>query len=442
VPGRVPPAMKYRIVSLGCPKNLVDSEHLAGSLDEAGYELSEDADLVIVNTCAFIADACSESIGTILEEARKAGPRGRRLIVAGCLVDRYGSELEGLLPEVHAFLQRGSYRNIVDLVAKKGFHKSGPASGTVSVDALPRRVLTQAPSAYLKIQEGCSNRCSYCAIPSIRGPLASRSPEALEDEFRRLLGEGFKEINVIGQDITSYGRDRGSHIKSLLKRLLAVRGDFFLRLLYLHPKGIDDELLDLIAGDGRIVRYLDVPIQHSDDLLLRSMNRGYSQSDLDRLFGKIRERFDDVALRTTVMVGYPGETEEAFANLCAFVAKWEFDNLGAFAYSRERGTAAARIKGHLKKTVKKARYRRIMEMQREISKRRLKRLMGREMAVIVEACEASGMTGRTMLQAPDVDGIAFIRGDCEVGQIRRGRVVGTLDYDVIIELEADDGTHK
>lgn len=427
--------MKYRIVSLGCPKNLVDSEHMAGRLEKAGHELSDEADVVIVNTCAFIADACSESIETILEEANRAHAEGRRLIVTGCLVERYGADLEKLLPEVDAFVARDSCGNIEELVGNKGFHgMCRPSPHVSSIESPPRKVLTRQPTAYLKIQEGCNNRCSYCTIPSIRGPLASRDPIDVVDEFKTLLREGFREINLIGQDITSYGRDGKGDIKGLLKRLLAVKGDFFLRLLYLHPLGIDDALLDLIGAEERIVKYLDIPIQHSEDHLLKSMNRGYSRAELDDLFGHIRDRMADVVLRTTVMVGYPGESEEDFANLCDFVAKWEFDNLGAFIYSREKGTAAARMKGHPTKGVKKRRYRRIMEMQKEISKRRLERWKGREMPVIVEAREASGLTGRTMLQAPDVDGIAFIRGRCEVGQIRKGTVVATLDYDVIIEV--------
>jgi len=427
--------MKYRIVSLGCPKNLVDSEHMAGRLEKAGHELSDETDVVIVNTCAFIADACSESIETILEEANRAHAEGRRLIVTGCLVERYGADLEKLLPEVDAFVARDSCGNIEELVGNKGFHgMCRPSPHVSSIESPPRKVLTRQPTAYLKIQEGCNNRCSYCTIPSIRGPLASRDPIDVVDEFKTLLGEGFREINLIGQDITSYGRDGKGDIKGLLKRLLAVEGDFFLRLLYLHPLGIDDALLDLIGAEERIVKYLDIPIQHSEDHLLKSMNRGYSRAELDDLFGHIRDRMADVVLRTTVMVGYPGESEEDFANLCDFVAKWEFDNLGAFIYSREKGTAAARMKGHPTKGVKKRRYRRIMEMQKEISKRRLERWKGREMPVIVEAREASGLTGRTMLQAPDVDGIAFIRGRCEVGQIRKGTVVATLDYDVIIEV--------
>lgn len=425
--------MRYRMVSLGCPKNLVDSEQMAGRLDRAGHVLADDADVVIVNTCAFIADACSESIETILDEAKKAAAEGRRLIVAGCLVERYGEELVKLLPEVDAFVGRGAYGSIEELLGEKGYHPRRLPKGSSCAEGL-RRVLTPIPTAYLRIQEGCNNRCTYCTIPSIRGPLTSRAVEDLREEFDGLLAQGYREFNVIGQDITSFGRDTGSDLKVLLRALLQAKGDFFIRLLYLHPKSIDDELLDLIAGESRIIDYLDIPIQHSEDRILRSMNRGYTRKDLEILFEKIGKNLADAVLRTTVMVGYPGETEEEFDALCRFVSEHEFDNLGAFAYSREKGTPAARIKGHLSKGVKRRRYERMMEQQIEISRRRLKRFVGRKMKVIVEAREGSTMTGRTLLQAPDVDGMAFIRGECAIGEIREGVVAQVLDYDVIIEL--------
>jgi ribosomal protein S12 methylthiotransferase len=428
-------SMKYRIVSLGCPKNLVDSEYMAGRLERAGHTLADDAALVVVNTCAFIADACSESIETILGEAQKKAGAGARLVVTGCLVDRYGDELAGLLPEVDLFVGKDAGRNIERLVAEKGFFKNcAEAEDPALAACLPRKVLTPPPTAYLKIQEGCNNRCSYCTIPSIKGPLQSRPLLSIEEEFRELLAGGYREFNVIGQDVTSYGRDAGTDIGKLISRLLSIKGDYFIRLLYLHPKGIDDGLLDLIRSDSRIVPYLDIPIQHAEDRLLASMNRGYSASALERLFGKIKSDMPDAALRTTVMVGYPGETEEAFLSLCAFISAWEFDNLGAFIYSREAGTASARMKGHVPKGVKKRRYEKVMELQREISKKRLMRLKGREMPVVVEAREADAMTGRLLLQAPDVDGIAFIKGDCAVGEIRTGVVTSTTDYDVIVEV--------
>ena len=304
--------MKYRIVSLGCPKNLVESEYIAGRLDRAGHTLADDAGLVVVNTCAFIADACSESIETILGEAQKKTGAGARLVVTGCLVDRYGDELAGLLPEVDLFVGKEACGSIERLVTERGFFtRCGEGEGA-SPARVPRKVLTPPPTAYLKIQEGCNNRCSYCTIPSIKGPLRSRPLLSIEEEFRTLLAGGYREFNVIGQDTTSYGRDAGQDIGRLLVRLLSIKGDYFIRLLYMHPKGIDEGLLDLIRSDDRIVPYLDIPIQHSEDRLLASMNRGYSRRTLEGLFGKIKSDMPDAVLRTTVMVGYPGETEEEF----------------------------------------------------------------------------------------------------------------------------------
>jgi ribosomal protein S12 methylthiotransferase len=433
--------MRYRIVSLGCPKNLVDSEYMAGRLEQAGHGLSDEADIVVINTCAFIADACSESIETILEESKRSAEKGTRLVVTGCLVERYGAELQKLLPEVDTFAARDSYGSIETIIEEKGFYGRRNATGSEKADPSPRKVLTPVPTAYLKIQEGCNNRCSYCTIPSIRGPLASRQIDEIEAELRTLLKAGYREINLIGQDTTSYGKDSGANIRDLLARLLSVEGDYFIRLLYMHPKGIDDELLDLMSGDDRIIKYLDIPVQHTEDRLLRSMNRGYSRRDIENLFDKIRKKMPDAVLRTTIMVGYPGETEEEFSNLCDFIREREFDNLGAFVYSREQGTPASRLKGHLPKGVKKKRYERIMELQKDISKRRLSKLIGRSLKVVVEAREADGTVGRLLLQAPDIDGIAFIRGDCAVGEIREGIVVGTLDYDVTVDVgEVVDGT--
>ena len=428
--------MKYKVISLGCPKNLVDSEYLAHRLDAAGHVLAEEADLVIVNTCAFITDAAKESIDVILQEAGQRSDSPRKLVVTGCLVERYGKKLPELLPEVDLFVGRSSYNRIDSVVDETGLFAEKDSSDA----AFPRRVFTQPPSTYLKIQEGCDNRCSYCTIPSIRGSLRSRAVEEIADEFRSLLENGFKEFTIIGQDITSYGRDRGTDLKQLLRRLLDVPGDYLVRLLYLHPRGVDDALIELVANDPRIINYFDLPVQHSEDRILTLMKRGYTKADLDRLFEKIRARMPDAALRTTVIVGFPGETEEEFSALVESVRRWQFDNLGAFVYSREEGTHAARLKGHVRKSIKRERLQRIMEMQNTISRARLKRLIGQPTKVIVEGQEGDRMVGRIPLQAPDVDGLAFIRGTCTVGEIREGMIVDTLDYDVIVQLGGENGT--
>jgi ribosomal protein S12 methylthiotransferase len=421
--------LRFKIVSLGCPKNLVESEYITHQLEREGHVLSEECDTVIVNTCAFIADAAKESIETVLEEAALAGSMGRKLVVAGCLVERYRESLKKLLPEVDLFVGRTSYRDMGRLVEEKGFFLNPGAFA----ETFPRRVLTTAPSAYLKIQEGCDNKCSYCTIPDIRGPLKSRRLEDVKAEFQWLIGQGFKEINIIGQDITAYGKDLGADLKGLLRNLLDVKGDYYLRLLYMHPKGIDPGLLDVMAEEERIIPYMDMPIQHSEDAILEPMGRGHTKARLEEILFWIKTKMPDMTVRTTLILGFPGESEADFLSLCEFVRKWEFDALGAFVYSKEEGTRAAKMKGHVKKAVKQERYQRIMEVQQEISKRRLARLLGRTMKVIIEGWDGAYHTGRLLVQAPDIDGIAFIKGGGAIGEIREGKIVKTLDYDVIVE---------
>lgn len=419
--------MKFRIVSLGCPKNLVESEYISNSLEQAGHILSDDCDTVVINTCAFIAEAVKESVETILQEARRGG---RKVIVTGCLVERYGEKLKKLLPEVDLFVGRNWYDEIAALSDKKGFFvREGSFAET-----FPRKVLTNKPTAYLKIQEGCDNRCSYCTVPAIRGGLRSRCLEDIKREFEWLIENGYREINIIGQDITSYGKHSGTTLKLLLQDLLETDGDYSLRLLYMHPKGIDDDLIDLIVRSDKVIPYMDIPIQHSGDRILKLMGRGYTKDGLEALFAKIRGEMPDAVLRTTVIVGFPGETRDEFRGLMDFIGQQEFDMLGAFMYSREEGTPAYRLHGHIKKSIKQARYNAVMEMQRKISRQRLKRLEGRTMKVIIESREDTSMVGRLVIQAPDIDGIAFIRGDCSTGEIREGKIVKTLDYDVIVEV--------
>jgi ribosomal protein S12 methylthiotransferase len=422
--------MKFKIISLGCPKNLVESEYITSRLEQEGHVLSDECSTVIINTCAFISDAARESIETVLQVAEDKAETGKRVVVTGCLVERYREKLVRLLPEVDLFAGRGTYSEINQLIEKNGFFfRDAPFR-----DTFPRKILTGKPSAYLKIQEGCDNRCTYCTVPNIRGNLQSRTVTEIRTEFLYLLENGFREINIIGQDITSFGKDTGFNLKILLRDILEIKGDYFLRLLYMHPKGVDDELIDLIARDKRIIPYLDIPIQHSEDKILRMMGRGYTRDQLESLFKKIRSVLPEVTLRTTVIVGFPGETADDFDGLCDFVENGAFDMLGAFTYSREEGTPAARLKGHLRKSVKQKRYNTIMAIQKDISKERLQRLVGTKAAVIVEGYEKPYMIGRILTQAPDIDGIAFVKGDCVAGEIREGKIVKTLDYDVIVEV--------
>jgi ribosomal protein S12 methylthiotransferase len=419
--------MKFRIVSLGCPKNLVESEYISARLERAGYVLSDDCDTVVINTCAFIADAAKESVETILQES---GRGDKKVVVTGCLVERYGEKLKELLPEVDLFIGRNWYDGVDALIERKGFFiREGSFAET-----FPRKVLTNKPTAYLKIQEGCDNRCSYCTVPDIRGGLRSRGPEDIKGEFEWLIENGYREINIIGQDITSYGKHADTTLKRLLQSLLTTEGDYFLRLLYMHPKGVDDDLIDLIARSDKVIPYMDIPIQHSEDRILRLMGRGYGKDGLESLFAKVRKRIPGAVLRTTVIVGFPGETGDEFQGLMDFIRQQEFDMLGAFMYSREEGTPAYRLRGHIKKSIKQARYNEVMETQKEISRQCLKRLEGRTMKVVIEGREDASMVGRLIIQAPDIDGIAFIRGDCSAGEMREGKIVKTLDYDVIVEV--------
>ncbi|HOD75818.1 MAG TPA: 30S ribosomal protein S12 methylthiotransferase RimO [Syntrophorhabdaceae bacterium] len=421
--------MRFRIVSLGCPKNLVESEYMVGRLCSAGHTVSDDGDTIIVNTCAFIAEAARESIETILEAAREPG---RKVVVTGCLVERYGEELAGLLPEVDAFVGRSRYGEIERVIGKSGLHLG---KGGFS-ETFPRQVLTKPPTAYLKIQEGCDNRCRYCTIPAIRGGLTSRAEKDVIGEFRWLLDQGYREINVIGQDITSYGKDAGREqgLTGLIRSLLKEKGDWHLRLLYMHPKGITEGLIDVMGSDARVIPYLDVPIQHSEDRILSLMGRGHTRAYLEETLAMMRQRIPGAVLRTSIIVGFPTETEEEFEALLSFVRRHQFDMLGAFMYSREEGTAAYRMKGQIRKGVKRDRYTRLMETQVEISRTRLADLLGKTVKVIVEDVGASPKVGRMLTQAPDIDGVAFVNGACSEGDIRDGKVVKTLDYDVVVEV--------
>lgn len=421
--------MRFRIVSLGCPKNLVESEFITERLCSAGHTVGDDGDTIVINTCAFIAEAARESIETVLEAAREPG---RRVVVTGCLVERYREELAGLLPEVDAFVGRSRYGEIERVIGKSGLYVG---EGDFS-ETFPRQVLTKPPTAYLKIQEGCDNRCHYCTIPAIRGGLTSRDEKDVIGEFRWLVDQGYREINVIGQDITSYGKDAGREqgLTGLVGSLLKERGDWHVRLLYMHPKGITGELIDLMGSDARVIPYLDVPIQHSEDRILSLMGRRHTKAYLEGVLDMMRRRLPGAVLRTSIIVGFPTETEEEFGALLSFVRRHQFDMLGAFMYSREEGTAAYRMKGQIRKGVKRDRYLSLMETQKEISRARLADLLGKTVKVIVEDAAASPKVGRMLTQAPDIDGIAFVNGACAEGDIREGKVVKTLDYDVVVEV--------
>ncbi|HPU30727.1 MAG TPA: 30S ribosomal protein S12 methylthiotransferase RimO [Syntrophorhabdaceae bacterium] len=418
--------MKFKVISLGCPKNLVESEYLIHKLESVGHVNTDECDAVIINTCAFISDAVRESIATILSEAKD----NNKIIVTGCMVERYKDKLPDLLPEVDLFVGRNYYNEIEKIIEKKGFfYKKGIFS-----DTFPRKILTRTPTAYLKILEGCNNKCSYCMVPDIRGPVICKPIEDIKREFLWLIEKGYREINIIGQDIGSYGLGTGADLTTLLKELLMIPGDYYIRLMYIHPKHIDVKLMNLIKGDERIIKYLDMPIQHSEDRILSAMNRGYTKAYLESLLETIKEKIPECTIRTTVIVGFPKETEDDFNALCEFIKKWKFDNLGAFIYSKEEGTPAYKLKGHIKKQTKTKRFSILMELQKSISKENLKKMIGKDCLVIIEEKTKDMAIGRLIMQAPDIDGIAFIKGECEPGEIKPCKIIKTLDYDVIVRV--------
>ena len=422
---------KVHIVSLGCPKNLVDSEVMAASLEEAAYTISsspEDADLLVVNTCGFIQPAVEEAIDTILEMAEyKAQDPAKRLVVAGCLVQRYGSELVAELPEVDLFVG-------VDEIAEIGRLVSAPSGNSrlryhVSphflMDVQTSRRLTDPPfQAYLKITEGCDNRCSYCLIPAIRGRLRSRAIDDVVAEAQRLEKAGVRELGLIAQDLTSYGRDRsdGASLEALLTALLENTTIPWIRLLYLYPSAVSHQLLELMSSEKRIVEYLDIPFQHVSDRILQQMNRRYGRNDLERLIDMICEILPECALRTSLIVGFPGETEEDFTALLTALESWQLDHVGVFQYQDEEGTKAHELADKVDPAEKEERYQRVMSLQAEISRRRCQRFVGQQVEVLVSGYSQETnllLEGRTRHQAPEIDGKVYITE----GMAARGEVV-------------------
>lgn len=439
---------KVSLVSLGCPKNLVDAEVMLGHLPAERYQIVTDeaqADIIIVNTCSFIQDAKEESIQTILEVADfKQTGKCKLLAVTGCLPQRYRDELAGELPEVDLFMGTGDAPRIVELLDEAlGQDQQIDAVGLPDFlydHTTPRVKSSPHYSAYVKIAEGCANHCSYCVIPRLRGTLRSRTLSSVVEEVRGLVNQGVKEINLIAQDVTAFGAERedGSKLTDLLRELVAIDGLHWLRLLYAYPDGIDDELIDLIAAEEKICNYLDVPLQHIDDEILARMNRRVDEEGTRALIERIRQRIPDVTLRTSFIVGFPGETEEQFAKLLAFVREGHFERVGVFRYSREEGTPAAALPDQVPERTKKSRYTKLMKAQARVSFRRNRDLVSRVESVLVEGYSEETdllLQGRSVRQAPDVDGMVYITdGQANVGDIVQLRITDSSEYDLIGEI--------
>lgn len=441
------------LVSLGCAKNLVDSEVMLGTLLRAGHPLeaeARDAEVVIVNTCGFIEPARRESIDAIL---RAAGPdrRGARkkVIVAGCLAQRSARELAAEIPEVSAFIGINEVPRIAEIVARvaEGLPPAASDGGgdprllvsrkpTWLYDfAAPRYQVTPSHYAWVKIAEGCNHPCAFCSIPIMRGRHRSRPAADIEAEARALVKGGVKELLLISQDTTWYGRDLGEKegIAGLVRRLAAIEGDFWIRLHYTHPAHWTTELVRAMAGCPKVCRYVDMPLQHIHDEMLLRMRRETDRAWIERWLGEIREGIPEVVLRTTFIVGFPGETEKHFEALLRFVRDSAFEKVGVFEYSEEEGTVAARMEGQVPARVRKERWRRLMAAQRAVSARLMRVRVGGVERVLVEK-EGRGAWGRTMREAPGVDGRVLLRGGgWRRGEFASARVVGATDYDVAAE---------
>ncbi|TDX52931.1 30S ribosomal protein S12 methylthiotransferase RimO [Orenia marismortui] len=432
------------LLSLGCAKNQVDSEIMLGLIKDAGHEIIKsysEAEVLIVNTCGFISDAKEESIESILELAKykKAG-NCKLLIVTGCLSQRYSKELEDEISEVDAIVGTGNFDKIVEIIddAFGGKKRVEVVDPEFDYDRdLPRNNLTPQHTAYVKIAEGCNNFCSYCIIPQLRGDLKSRSIENIVKEVKKLSEQGVKEINIIAQDITQYGIDLydESKLVELLKELLKIDGIKWFRLLYAYPSHLSEDLIEIIATEDRICNYLDLPVQHSDDEIRRKMNRGGSQEDVLATIKKLRDRIPDITLRTSLIVGFPGETEEQFDNLLSFIKEAQFDRLGAFTYSQEEGTPAAKMDCQIPEERKQERFERVMNLQQDISYERNQSWIAKEIQVLVEEVQSEDpkiMVGRTRRDAPDVDGVIYVEGSsAKIGDMIKVKVTDAYEYDLV-----------
>jgi len=439
---------KVSLVSLGCPKNLVDAEVMLGYLSRDAYEVTTDemqADIIVVNTCSFIKEAKQESIDTILDLAdRKHDARCRLLIVTGCLPQRYQEELAKELPEVDIFIGTGDYPRIAEIIAEKALttdqlcYTGDP--NFVYNDELPRLQSSPHYTAYLKIAEGCSNNCAYCVIPSLRGALRSRPQASLLAEAAQLVAGGVKELNLIAQDITAYGKDLpdAPTIEGLVTELAKMEGLKWIRLLYAYPDGVTDSLIALIKNEPKVCKYLDLPIQHISDPVLSRMKRRSGEEDIRALIGKLRSEIPDIAIRTSLIVGFPGETSEDFKKLLQFVEETRFDRLGVFCYSREEGTPAAEMPDQVSERIKRERHKKLMRTQARVSFKHNRTLVDSEEEVLVEGYSEETellLRGRSSRQAPDVDGLVYITaGNANVGDIVRLKITDSSDYDLIGEI--------
>ena len=442
---------KAHLISLGCARNRVDSEVMLGSLLGDGWHHTNDlleSDVAIINTCGFIDAAKEESINTILEcSAYKEQNKKLKVVVAGCLTQRYKNQLAKGLPEVDLFVGTDEFVKLPELLKEVDEKRSGKVHAKrthyIYDEHHPRVNTLSGHSAYVKVAEGCQHNCSFCIIPAIRGKLRSRSESSILSEVKNLCESGVKEINLIAQDLAAYGRDRedGAKLLSLLKELVKIEKLEWIRLLYVYPENIDNEFLEFFANEKKIVKYLDIPIQHGSNRVLTAMKRVVSIEEIEGTIEKLRSKVPNVSIRTSVMVGFPGETEEDFEDLASFVSRAKIDHLGCFIYSKEEGTVAARMPNQVKEEIKEARRDHIMQIQQEVSLANLKRKVGKTFEALVESedSEAEGsFIARLSTQAPEVDGSLFLANpkekEIKLGDICSIKITEAEEYDLFGEI--------
>ena len=453
--------MNVGFISLGCSKNLIDTEVAIGLFKDNNYKIvnnPEDADILVVNTCGFIGSAREEAVNTILEMAEYKKKRCKYLIVMGCLVQRYFVELKKAIPEVDLFIRIDEYDKLwekIDDLIKRDIVEDTETKTSDKITKIPplpmptynefmERVVTTGKNyAYLKIGEGCSNKCTYCAIPYIRGPFVSRKMEEVIEEAKMLAKKGIKELIVIAQDTTKYGVDiyGEGKLPELLEELCKIDGIEWIRFLYSYPEGITEKLIETVAKNDKIANYFDIPIQHISNSILKKMNRKTSKENITNIIKNIREQIPDVTLRTSLIVGFPGEIQENFDELMEFVEKTKFDRLGTFMYSKEEGTPAAKLPEQVHGNTKKSRYNKIMSMQAEISLENLKKKIGKIYTVLVEDMSFDGkyFVGRTMQDVPEEDGLVYIKNDKKhdenkvINTFVDCKIIDVNNYDLIAE---------
>lgn len=438
--------MKVGFISLGCNKNLVDTEKTIAIFNEEGFEIvnkPENADIIVINTCGFIESAKEEAINTILEMAEYKKDKCKFLIAMGCLVERYRDELAKEIPEVDLWIKYSEYDSLWDKVKKmlenEEIEETENPSNREFLNLMDRVLTTGDNYAYLKIADGCSNRCTYCAIPYIRGPQMSRKMEDIIEEAKKLAEEGYHEIILTAQDTTKYAVDiyGKPRLAELIEELSKIEEIKWIRFLYAYPETISDELIQVVKNNDKVCKYFDIPIQHISDSVLKRMNRQSNGESIRKLIKKLRKEIPEVIIRTTVMVGFPGESEADFEELYEFLQEAKFDKLGCFAYSKEDGTPASRLKEQIHPMTKKSRLNKVMSLQQKISKQNLKNKIGKEVEVLVEDKSFDGKTyiGRSYMDVPEIDGVVYIESDDEIqiGSFVKCIITDVKEYDLIAE---------